>query len=35
MIEDTKSYTHTEMGSIKIRDIPQHPKGNFSQNTYF
>lgn len=29
MIEDTKSYAPSEIGSLKVRDIPKHPKGKF------
>lgn len=29
MIEDTKSFAPSEIGSLKVRDIPKHPKGKF------
>jgi hypothetical protein len=29
MLEDTKSYVPSEMGSMKVRDIGVHPKGNY------
>jgi hypothetical protein len=39
MLEDTKSYMNSDMGSNKIRDIPKHPKGTHivyaKYNIYF